>query len=438
LKTIGIDIGTTTISAVVMDTEKKQLLAIRTVPNNSFLRTKQEWERIQDGELLVKKARILLDELLEQYPFVEAIGLTGQMHGILYTDEEGQAVSHLYTWQDKSGDQAEFNGESVTAWLKRTYGIPASTGYGLVTHLYHVKKGLVPPGSTSMCTIADYLGMCLTGRKTPLLHASNGASLGFYDTKIWRFQTEIIKDAGMNPALLPKVTAEVEELGLYEGRPVFVSLGDNQASFLGTVGVEEQVWQVNVGTGGQLSVLSGEHFEAPGIEARPYLQKKYILTGAILCAGRAYAILEHFFEACAKAMGLKAEEQYELMERLVKSAGADAGGIRVDTRFQGTRTNPELLGSISGISEENLRPENLVRGFIQGIAGEYYEIYKKISRGLGIKAEKLLASGNGVRKNAALREALESLFQAELTLTDLQEEAACGAALSARYSLRFK
>ena len=393
MKTIGIDIGTTTISAVVMDTEKKQLLAIRTVPNNSFLRTKQEWERIQDGELLVKKARILLDELLEQYPFVEAIGLTGQMHGILYTDEEGQAVSPLYTWQDKSGDQAEFNGESVTAWLKRTYGIPASTGYGLVTHLYHVKKGLVPPGSTSMCTIADYLGMCLTGRKTPLLHASNGASLGFYDTKIWRFQTEIIKDAGMNPALLPKVTAEVEELGL---------------------------------------------FEAPGIEARPYLQKKYILTGAILCAGRAYAILEHFFEACARAMGLKAEEQYELMERLVKSAGADAGGIRVDTRFQGTRTNPELLGSISGISEENLRPENLVRGFIQGIAGEYYEIYKKISRGLGIKAEKLLASGNGVRKNAALREALESLFQAELTLTDLQEEAACGAALSARYSLRFK
>lgn len=433
MKTIGIDIGTTTISAVVMDTEKRELLTSRTVPNGSFIQTEHEWERIQDVHLLMKKAKELLDELLQQYPDIEAIGLTGQMHGILYTDKEGQCISPLYTWQDGSGDQPEFDGESIAAQIARKYGIFAATGFGLVTCLYHVKKGLVPKGSVSICTISDYLGMCLTGRKSPLLHAGNGASLGFYDTKNWRFQEEMIADAGMELSMLPEVTADIKELGTYHGIPVYTALGDNQASFLGAIGMQENVWQVNVGTGGQLSVLSEQHFEAPGIEARPYLKKKYILTGAILCAGRAYAILEGFFKRYAEAMGLEANEQYGIMEKLAKSAKEDAGGIQVVTKFMGTRVNPELRGNISGLSEENFLPENLVLGVIQGIIREFYDIYREIHLGVGIRAEKLIASGNGVRKNEVLRDNLKRMFQTDLEMAAFQEEAACGAALSALY-----
>lgn len=434
MKTIGIDIGTTTISAVVMDTEKRELLTSRTVPNGSFIGTEHEWERIQDANLLIKKAVTILDDLLERNPDIKAIGLTGQMHGILYTDEEGRCVSPLYTWEDGSGDQPEFNGESVATQLTRKYGIFVATGFGLVTYLYHVKKGLVPERSVSLCTISDYLGMWLTGRKRPLVHASNGASIGFYDTKNWRFREEMIEDAGMELSMLPEVTADIEELGTYHGIPVLTALGDNQASFLGAVGMQENVWQVNVGTGGQLSVLSEQHFEAPGIEARPFLRKKYILTGAVLCAGRAYAILEQFFQNYAAAMGLGTEEQYDIMEKLAKSAREDAGGIQVVTKFKGTRVNPEIRGSISGLSEENFLPENLVLGVIQGIAREYYEIYQEIYQGTGIGAEKLIASGNGARRNEVLRDTLRKLFQAELEITAFQEEAACGAALSALYA----
>ncbi len=434
MKTIGIDIGTTTISAVVMDTEKRKLLASKTVPNGSFIRTEREWERIQDVKLLMKKAKEILDELILQHPDTEAIGLTGQMHGILYTDGEGRCISPLYTWQDGSGDQPEFDGESIAAQVTRKYGIFAATGFGLVTYLYHVKKGLVPEESTAVCTISDYLGMWLTGRKSPLVHASNGASIGFYDTKDWRFREEMIIDAGMELSMLPEVTTEVKKLGTYCKIPVFVALGDNQASFLGAVGMQENVWQVNVGTGGQLSVLSEQHFEAPGIEARPFLKKKYILTGAVLCAGRAYAILEQFFQRCAVAMGLDAKEQYGVMEKLAKSAREDAGGIQVITKFKGTRVNPEVRGSISGLSEENFLPENLVLGAIQGIAREYCDIYQEIYRGTGIRAEKLIASGNGARRNEVLRDTLKKMFQAELEITAFQEEAACGAALSVLFA----
>ena len=135
MKTIGIDIGTTTISAVVMDTERKRLLEAKTVPNGSFIRTKRDWERIQDVSLLMKKAKDILDQLLEQHSDIEAIGLTGQMHGILYTDGEGRCISPLYTWEDGSGDQPEFDGESIAELVKKKYGIFAATGFGLVTYL---------------------------------------------------------------------------------------------------------------------------------------------------------------------------------------------------------------------------------------------------------------------------------------------------------------
>ena len=103
MKTIGIDIGTTTISSVVLEkneTQKARILEAKTIENGSFLATDSDWERIQDAENIVKKSRQMLDDFLDRYPEVEKIGLTGQMHGIVYIDKEGTCVSPLYTWQD--------------------------------------------------------------------------------------------------------------------------------------------------------------------------------------------------------------------------------------------------------------------------------------------------------------------------------------------------
>ena len=79
MKVIGIDIGTTTISLVVLDTEKKAVLESRTVPNGTFIRTEKEWERIQNPDRIVEKAMRELKELRKAYKDVETIGLTGQI-----------------------------------------------------------------------------------------------------------------------------------------------------------------------------------------------------------------------------------------------------------------------------------------------------------------------------------------------------------------------
>ena len=176
MKTIGVDIGTTTISLVIYEVEKNTVRKAVTIPNGGFIKGRPEWEKIQDVSVVVSKAKEALDKLMDQYPDISAIGLTGQMHGIVYVNGEGECISPLYTWQDQRGNLLEFEGKSMVEQIREICQISAPTGYGLVTHCYHVKKNLVPENTAFLCTIPDYLGIVLTGQKKPLIHASMAAS----------------------------------------------------------------------------------------------------------------------------------------------------------------------------------------------------------------------------------------------------------------------
>ncbi len=434
MKVIGIDIGTTTISGVVLDAEADAVLDARAVENGSFIETGRSWERLQDVPAIIRKAAKLLDDLLAQYPDTAAIGLTGQMHGILYTDREGRCVSPLYTWQDGRGGLAEAGRENLAKEVQHTTGMEIAAGYGLLTHLYNQRHGEVPEEAVGLCTIADYFGMVLTGRKWALMHVSNAAGLGLFDCERLCFDGRALQQLAIDEKLLPEVTADFLVAGQYKGLPVCTALGDNQAGFLGSVGFQKNVLLVNMGTGGQISMMTDRYVRLPGIETRPFDGERYLMVGASLCGGRAYAILEAFFRAYAAAFsGQEAPPQYEVMERLARSTAENS--LKISTLFQGTRTEPALRGSITNICEDNFTPAQMIRGVMTGMAQELYTMYRKIADGTGSRAELLIASGNGLRKNALLREIFSEMFRAKLCLARFEEEAACGAALAAVLSV---
>ena len=429
----GIDIGTTTISAVVLDEAQERVLESRTVANGSFLRTGQEWERVQDAVWIAETAQEVLDDLLARYPKVQGIGLTGQMHGIVYVDAEGKACSPLFTWQDGRGNQEEERG-TLTEEIRNKTGRRTATGFGLVTHLYQQRHCMIPQKAVKICTIPDYFGMRITGKKEPLMHVSMAASLGLFRSQELAFDREALSAMEMETSFLPMLTSKFEMLGDYKDIPVFVPIGDNQASFLGAVGRKTNVPLLNVGTGSQISVLSARYFEAEGIEARPLCEGWYLLVGSGLCGGRAYAILERFFRRYVEAAGFGTKDQYEVLGALAESA-LKAGVLdrpAVDTRFQGTRENPLLRGAIQNLNEDNFTPENLAYGVLEGIAGELHDYFETIRKGTGIHADRLIASGNGVRRNHVLQEVFSRMFKAQLELARYQEEAACGAALTVK------
>jgi sedoheptulokinase len=124
------------------------------------------------------------------------------------------------------------------------------------------------------------------------------------------------------------------------------------------------------------------------------------------------------------------------MNELAASPGNSAGeGLRVDTRFNGTRRDPRIHGAIQGITLHNLTPAALVRGFLAGIAGELHGHFAALSRLRDAPVSGLVASGNGLRLNPALREEAARRFGMRLLVPRLREEAALGAALAAAVGL---
>ncbi len=429
MKTLGLDIGTTTISAVVYD-NVQGVIDARTVKNDSFL-SAESWARLQNPELIYHRAMDSVHALLKAHPDIAAIGLTGQMHGILYLNQDGSPVSPLYTWQDGRGDLPYDEAYSWACYLAETTGYAVATGYGLVTHFYNLHHDLVPTDASCFCTIHDYIAMKLSGRTAPLIDPTDAASFGVYDGPNSRFDLEALAKVGINPSILPQIAASPYLGTGAAGIPVYVGIGDNQASFLGTTKGRTDVLLVNVGTGSQISVYSPTYLEADTLETRPFPDGGWLLVGASLCGGRSYAILENFFRETVKMVTGNDVSAYDAMALQLEKVSAPDDTPTVTTTFQGTRKQPHLKGSITGLDIHNFTPAHLLHGFMQGMANELYDMYSGyLSKG-GAAPSIIYGSGNGLRKNPYLCATFEKIFGCSVILSQNNEEAASGAAIYA-------
>lgn len=429
MNAIGIDIGTTTLSAVALGPGGEVLEAV-TLPNGADIPDERPWAKHQDPEVILDKAKTLINQLMDRHAPVGAIGLDGQMHGMLYVDKEGRAVSPLATWLDGRGDLKLDAGTYASELYRRT-GCRMATGFGLTTHFWNARNGGVPKGAVKLCTIADYVAMRLSGLKSPVIHASNAASLGLFDLPSGNWDDLAVENAGIDPLVLPEVERGVRALGAYRGAVVSAALGDNQASFIGSVKEPEKTALVNMGTGGQISMMSSAAGMLTETERRPLTGGDFILVGSSLCGGRAYAILEKFLRSCAKLAGREPGNLYEAMNALGEEALVYPDNPNVSTFFSGTRRKPELRGEITGLSALNFDAAHLIGGTLMGMARELYDLYLEMLRAGARMPEILVGSGNAIRKNPSLRRAFELLFGMPLFIPAHNEEAAFGAALYA-------
>ncbi|MEF2628409.1 MAG: FGGY-family carbohydrate kinase, partial [Agathobaculum butyriciproducens] len=181
------------------------------------------------------------------------------------------------------------------------------------------------------------------------------------------------------------------------------------------------------GTGSQLSVFTPHYLQADGLETRPMPGGGYLLAGASLCGGRAYALLEQFFRSTASMLGTETNSCYDAMTRLLAENPRPDDVPAVCTLFEGTRADSSLTGSISGLTTHNFTPLHLIYGVMDGMADELHRMYTAY-RQAGGTPKRLIGSGNGLRQNRYLQQRFESAFGCPLTLSDGREEAAAGAA----------
>ena len=427
---LGIDIGTSSICGIVYNTVSKDIVSIAKI-NNTDMLSCNVWEKVQDANAIVDIVLDLIQELRIQYPDIKGIGLSGQMHGILYVNAEGEAVSPLYTWQDMRGSLLYKDGMSYAAYLSKQTGFPLSTGFGLDTHYYNKVNSLVPQNAVKLCTIMDYTAMRLTGKCEPLVDCSNAASLGFFDKEKLAFDKEALWNVGIDSSILPEIGKAFSRVGHYENISVYTAIGDNQASFLGSIRDIRHSIHITVGTSSQISVYSEDYVNVPLLDTRPLPGGGYILVGAALCGGCSFSLLKKFFSETIKLYTGEEMDDTDLYKIMVSVPYKEVqeDDIRVETLFGGTRSHPEKRGKIMNISCLNWHPENLIRGFLEGMSQELYDFYQLLPNSVRERKTILVGSGNGIKRNPLLCQILEERFKCHLQVSACREEAALGACI---------
>lgn len=429
---LGLDIGSTNISAVIVDYAAGKVLETYVVPNTSKTASESDFAEF-DVDWISGKAKRIVDYLIKVYPNIKGIGITGQMHGMVYISADGKAVSPLYSWQDGRGNRKFSESKTYCEEIFDRTGYICSSGYAFSTLFYNRVNHIEPKEAKSFCSIMDYVVMILTHNKTPLIHVSTAASFGLYDIKNNCFDLGAVEKLGLLNYTLPQITELSDIAGYYKSIPICVAIGDNQASFFGGVKEEKTSALVNFGTGSQVSVVTDKLLKTDKkLEIRPYLFGKYLICGSALCGGKAYAILESFFSEYAEALTQKRDLQYEIMNKLAQNTYSSSQPLFVSTLFCGTRQDPSLRGLISGIDDVNFTPGNLILGVLHGMAYELKTYFDCMNCN---NVTHLVASGNAVKKNPVLARVLKDTFKMEVILTDSNEEAAIGSALYAGVSV---
>ena len=427
---IGIDIGTTTISAVVIDLKTKKAAESYTLIYGAEIERAEKDFKERDASLIIEKALSLTDHIINSYGKISAIGVTGQMHGIAYLDKKGDVVSPLYTWQDRRADRPADSGVSYCDEMNLCLSERVAAGYGLATHYYNQKNGIVPENAHTVATIMDIFVMRLTNSTSPLMHTSDAASLGLFNTEKKQFNKEAMERLNVKLPALPEVSADYKIAGSYKGIPVSVAIGDNQASFIGSVKDTEKALLVNIGTGSQICATANGYKADKILETRPLNGEKYILCGSSLYGGASYSLLEKFFRAAVRESGSETASCYEMMNSMAERAyRSGVKPLNVNTCFAGQRHNTAQKGAVTEITPESFTPEAMTLGFIYGMCLELRDMFG------GTKSkEYIVASGNAAQKIPIMKDVLKDVFGLDVYICDGKEEASLGAALFAAIS----
>ena len=456
---LSIDLGTSKLCAAAVDIKTGRPLAIRSCANDTDIPNLpddlHEQDPIRTRDLIFDLIRrVLADDAVVGKP-VDAIGISGQMHGVLLVDSDLRPLTNLITWRDRRTAREGVSGsidESLRLLgpdVEQRTGCRLAVGYGAATIRWLDRNGLLPADCTAL-TIAGYIAASLTG--VLAIDETHAASWGVLDVTRNEWDGDSVSRLGLRKGILPQIKLAGEPLGELtdsardapgiSGPAVVCSpVGDCQASVIGCAGFSPDTIVVNLGTGAQVSVpgkgdaslfcAQKKRDASPFLDVWPMPFGGYLQLGAALCGGWAYAYLRRFFgETVRELCGVELDEEaaYERMNALAASAEPGAGGLVADTRFSGTRKDNTITGSITGITTSNLTPANVSLAILEGIVRDLHSMYLTSA---APNAKRLIASGNAVRKNPVLRSVISRTFDLECLMSSLPEEAVRGAAYAA-------
>jgi len=461
---LGLDMGTTSISAVAVDDRGRVVYAVTKSHQASVAGLSSEYAE-QDAAKIRGTAIEALAELqqhIAEQP-VRGIALTGQMHSTVLLNRDYQVLGNVITWQDRrslsTGPQGTLLSElqqRATESAMHTTGCRLSAGY-LGTTLFAVRRLQQLPGEVAHVSfVADWIGSCLTGQ-APVTERSHAASSGLYDLVSDDWSDVLLPAAEIPHDWLPAVkdsgaiigtltSAMAQATGLSAGLPVFNAIGDNQASVLSALPDQPGSLLINIGTGGQIVWRVPEFARQLPMDTRilpgnpsedgQKVSRQFMIVGAGLCGGDAIAWVNRTVRQWLQVFGLTLSEDsvWERLQSLAESQ-ENSADLFCEPFFRGTRYQPDRRGVLNGINSDNLTPSNLLVSVFEGIAQSMFDVWTTSPESQKHPLQRIAMSGNAVKRNRLLVEAVRRRFGVPVEVARHSEEAATGAAMLGGVSL---
>jgi len=457
---LGLDMGTTSISAVAVDEQGRIVRSVTRTHHAAVDGLPAEYAE-QDPALILTAAMEALTELVQQCDPNQFLGLalTGQMHSTVLLNADRHVIGNVITWQDRRSLAAGPNGTLLAELQRRASdsemlntGCRFSAGY-LGTTLSALRQlGQLSPDVASVSFVADWIGSCLT-HKSPVTDRSHAASSGLFDLKADDWNEALLQAAEIQRAWLPTVVdsgavigrlhSEIaEQLKLPSGLPVFNAIGDNQASVLSALPDFPGSVLINIGTGGQIVWRIPEFARQLPLDTRvlpgnPDRRSgrsvpQFMIVGAGLCGGDAIAWVNRTIRRWLADFGVTLTDE-DIWKRLSEQVNPQSNSAELvcEPFFRGTRYEPERRGVFRGVGTDNFTPANLLVSVLDGIAQSMFDVWKSSPTSDEISLKQIVMAGNAVKHNPVLVEAVQRRFGVPVQVARHSEEAATGAAMLA-------
>jgi xylulokinase len=436
---LGIDISTTATKALLVD-ETGAVVAVAS-SSHTLQTPKPLWSE-QDPHEWWRAASISIRSVLEKAGVggerIGAVGLTGQMHGLVLLDAAGNVLRPAILWNDQRTQSQcdEIHRRIGKERFIQITGNVALTGFTAPKILW-VKENEPEVFAKAVHVLLpkDYIRYKLTGEYA--MDKADGAGTVLFDLKSRDWSHEVLDALGIDATWMPstyegpeftgQVTAEAASLtGLKVGIPVAAGGGDQAAQAVGVGAVEPGVVALTVGTSGVVFATTPSALIEPQGRLHAFchaVPNMWHFMGVMLSAAGS---LQWYRDALAPEMS------FDDLLKEAESVSAGSDSLQFLPYLSGERTphpDPLARGAFIGLTLRHNRA-HMTRAVLEGVSFGLKDSFTLIQNaGLGA-IRQVRASGGGT-KGTLWRQILASVLETELVTVNTTEGAAYGAALLA-------